>query len=296
MARAITEKTSARSMGSTKSAKKSAKTATAPPAVARAEIAAAVEGNEAAYVRFLPNAQQLDATAIKPFRADASLAYHNVDAGVKAVTAARSELDARVRSIDWTAIAALPDLALAVCFAASQVATAAPPATGIAEKLALARKLRTVLITGADALAAAGLLPAAAVAKIHVGQGPIDTANDCVDLAALFRKHEQDIRGRHAVTKAQLAAAATVGSDLVTLLRPKRARAGTKPVVLTDAISARDRLWTLLIRGHTELRRLGAFHWIDEVNEHVPQLQAHHAQRAKKKPAPVVEDARDTGK
>jgi hypothetical protein len=247
-----------------------------------ADLIAPVTGNQAAYEHFVPATKSLAADRIKAFRADASLAYHNILAGVKAILTARAALDARIRTIDWVAIERLPELALAVCFAASQVETTAVPVTGTAAKLAEARKLRNVLITAADALAAAGLIPLDVVAKIHAGRGHIDLANDCVDLAALFRKYAKEIARQHAVTTLQITRAAELGSDLVAVLKPKRARKGQKAEVLALALDARNRLWTLLIDGHREVRRLGAFQWVEEVDEHVPALQAYRAGARKK--------------
>ena len=52
-----------------------------------------------------------------------------------------------------------------------------------------ARELRDVLLASAEALAKSGVIPARPVAKIREGKGPIDSAQDCVDLSALFLKH-----------------------------------------------------------------------------------------------------------
>lgn len=246
-----------------------------------------VVGNQAAYDRFLPAARELAPDQVVPFRADASLAFHNIEAGVNAVTGVRAALDARIRGIAWDEIIGYPQLALGVCFAASQVETTAPPVTGIAASLAEARRLRKVILAAADALAAAGLIPAGEVAEIHAGHGDIDAAKDCVDLVALFRKHAAPIKGNHAVKPPQLARAAEIGSWLVATLKPRRARKGAKPADLAQATDARDRLWTLLVQGHRELRRLGCFQWLEEVDAHVPTLQAHRRMRAKKTPKPV---------
>jgi hypothetical protein len=262
--------------------KQSPKKAAAPASAEAGDGVAPVTGNEAAYDHFVPATKSLAAASVKAFRADASLAYHNVLAGVKALLEVRAALDGRIRAIEWTTIERLPELALAVCFAASQVETTAVPVTGTAAKLAEARKLRNVLITAADALAAAGVIPLDAVAKIHAGRGLIDLANDCVALAALFRKYAAKIARQHAVTAAQITRSADVGSELVAVLKPKRARKGEKAEVLATALDVRNRLWTLLIDGHRELRRLGAFQWVEEVDEHVPALQAYRAGARKK--------------
>jgi hypothetical protein len=255
-----------------------------PPA--RELPATALTGDEGAYARFLPLAEAIAADQVKAFRADAALALHNVEAGVRAVTGARAALDARVRDLDWAAIEGLPALARAVCFAAAQVETTGLPGVGVADQLAEARKLRVVLLKTAEALAESGRLPVEAVDRIRAGHGFIDTANDCVDLAALFRKHRAKIAGLHALTPQQLARAAELGAELVAALKPKLVGhdggAETPPnppdprraeKLPARAAERRDRLWTLLLQEHRELRRLGAFHWIDEVDAHVPPLR-----------------------
>ena len=193
---------------------------------------------------------------------------------MRAVTGARAALDARVRDVDWRAIEGLPALARAVCLAAARVESTALPGVGVADKLAEARKLRVVLLKTAEALAEAGRLPVEAVEKIRAGHGFLDTANDCVDLAALFRKHRSRVAGLHALTAEQLARAAELGAELVLALKPRLAKAGEDAAAQARAVDARDRLWSLLLEEHRELRRLGAFQWVDEVDAHVPPLQA----------------------
>ena len=72
---------------------------TAPPvapADVRAESVADVVGSQAAYDACLDAAKALAVAEVKPFRADASLAYHNVDTGVSALLGARTALEARI--------------------------------------------------------------------------------------------------------------------------------------------------------------------------------------------------------
>lgn len=246
-----------------------------PAAANPPETEAVVEGSEAAFHAFLPQALALAPAEVAEFHADVSLASRNVDAGVAAVIAARASIEARVSKTDWAAIAALPNLGLAVCFAARRVELSSAVATGTPALLAEARTLRRKLVTSADALAESGLLPEAQVAKAHRGRGPRNTASDLEDLAALFEKNAAAIKGRHPITAAQLARAKVVGATLLKVLRPKAAPRSAKSTETAAAIDARDRLWTLLEKGYTEVRRLGMWQWVDDVDAHVPALQAH---------------------
>jgi hypothetical protein len=251
-----------------KAAKPAAKVRAARPSSSGAPV-------EAAYARFLPLAEAVPAVEVKELGVDALAAYHNVEAGVRAVLQVRGALDARIREIDWGAIEDLKALARAVCFAASQV-EAPLPVVGLADKLAEARRLRGVLLKKAEMLATTGHLPAAAVEKIRQGHGFIDTANDCIALAALFRRYRAKLADTQAVTPVELGRAAELGSELAAALAldPRLVKKSDETTPPSRATDTRDRLWTLLLRGHRELRRLGAFHWIDDVDRHVPPLEA----------------------
>ena len=70
-----------------------------------------------------------------------------------------------------------------------------------------------------------------------------------------------------------------VGTELLTRLKPK----GTKSKdPAEEAVKARDRLWTLLGKGHRDLRRVGMWLWADDVDEQVPPLQSRHVSARKK--------------
>jgi hypothetical protein len=272
-------KSSAKSSRPTaKVARPAAKARAAPRASTSAGVDPGAPG-ETAYTRFLSAAEAVPAVQVKELSVDALAAFHNVEVGVRAVLGVRDALDARIRKIDWAALEGLPALARAVCFAASQVEAAPLPVVGLADKLAEARKLRGVLLKKAELLAATGHLPAAAVEKIREGHGFIDTANDCIALAALFRRYATKLADTQAVTPEQLARAGELGAELATSLAldPRLAKKNEETPAPSRATDTRDRLWTLLLHQHRELRRLGAFHWVDDVDRHVPPLEARRA-------------------
>jgi len=237
----------------------------------------AVVGSQKAYEDLLPEAQAIPESEIRPFRADGSLAYHNVQRGLDAIAPHIDQIKVELPTVDLTRLQALGDLALAVIYAAAQVDRASDGSTpAFLEK---ARALRDVLVKSADALAASDIFPARAVERIREGRGSIDLAQDCVDLAALFKKYENEIQGKTAVTTAQIEDAATVGTELLTRLKPK----GTKTKDPAEAeANTRDRLWTLLVQGHRDLRRVGMWLWADEVDKHVPPLQSRKSSARKK--------------
>jgi hypothetical protein len=106
----------------------------------------------------------------------------------------------------------------------------------------------------------------------------VDAANDCVALAALFRKHAASVRGKTVVTAANVKESAELGTRLLGLLKPAAARNANKTAKskeIVDAVDARDRLWSLATEGHDVLWRAGAYLFgRGEVDARVPALQA----------------------
>ncbi len=169
----------------------------------------------------------------------------------------------------------LSTLAAACWLAAGNVAGTALTPTQVAELRAAVATVRGVLLPTAVGLAAKGLLPAEAVAAIQRGRGPFDAALDVVQLAALLTDHWSAVQGKVPITAGEVAEAAAAGQALADLLRPGEGIAAMRaPTALDDARQLRDGLWTLLRRRHRDLRRCGMYLWDDEVDAHVPALQA----------------------
>jgi hypothetical protein len=135
----------------------------------------------------------------------------------------------------------------------------------------------------------ARLLPAAVVAKIREGHGGIDTAGDCVALAALFQKNATALRGKTPVTKPEIVEAAEVGSRLLAVLQPKKARRRPPAREQMENTVARDRLWTLFERTWEDhVWRSGAWLFGRAVDQHVPPLQSRVATRRSKPATPAA--------
>lgn len=233
----------------------------------------AVAGS-AHYARYLPQAMALPESEVKSFRPDVSLATINAARGVEMVLGHASELAVALPRLDVGAVRTLGDLGSALAFAAAQVERFAPTPTNLKAQLVEARSVRALLLAGADMLVLTGVFPAGNVAKIRKGRGPIDTAGDCVALAALFTKYGAAATAKVAVTAADIQRADEVGSRLLRLLRPGRAK---KPVDkdLIAATDARDRLWTLFERTWQDnVWRAGAWLFGRDVEQYVPPLHS----------------------
>lgn len=245
-------------------------------------------GSEAAFLRFRDEARAYAGT-VRQLNTSPKLVAYNANLGVAAMEPERARLAKELPLYDFAEAQTLPALAQAVVFAAMQVDRHAPSEKTLSAMLKEATGLRANLLAGATALVAAGLVPAREVKLIRAGRGAGDMADDCVALAALFRKYGAAIRGKTAVTAAEVRRAAELGTELQGLLRVPKAKTpkGAKaPTVADEAAALRDRLWTLLALRHDRLRRAAA--WLfgfERLDEKVPPLGAHRATPAKKKPA-----------
>jgi hypothetical protein len=255
-----------------------------------AGLAPADEGSGSAkdFEALVAEARAIPTKEIVPLRGDVALAQHNVGVALEALAPHEATLRALPAPFSWTTCASLGRLAAATVYAAARVDRSSP--RKLRADLQRAREVRKVLMNGAVSLVDAGVFAEKDVRRIQKGSGPRDAAQDCVDLAALYRAHAGQTKGQTAVTKALVDEAAELGDRLLAALTPGAAKAKLAPEVRA-AVADRDGLWTLLVRRYTEqARRAGMFLWVDDVDDHVPLLQSHAGRRAKKgdaAPAPA---------
>jgi len=247
------------------------------------------KGSEAEYRKYLPLAMAVRKSDVQPLHADASLAHQNISVGVASLLAREKE----ARKLPDTNVAALkelPDICLAVAFASARVP--GTRSTGdIAKKLHRLGELRKKLITAADALVLADLFPAKDVADIHAGKGRLDEASDCVALAFLFRTYAKKIAGKTAVTKAEIAEADALGSELLVTLKPKGAPR-TRTEKAQQAADVRDRLWALVRQRYDALWRACAYLYGEaDVAKKCPPLLSHAATTSARKKANAAKRA-----
>lgn len=225
----------------------------------------------AQFNRLLPEARALDKAEVKAFRTDPVIALQNVTDGVRAVIeVGESRLASELPMLDLAHLRDLVNLAIATSFAVRRAENIT--ASGSLPMLKEATVLRARLLAGAEALAAAGLLPAARVSKIRKGRGAIDWAADCVELAALFKENAEAIRGKSPISAADVKRAGELGAELLNVIKPKGSTRDKKSKEQREAIEDRDRLGTLLAQRYAPVRRAGAWFFGDEVGDHVPLL------------------------
>ncbi len=236
-----------------------------------------------AYDKFTAEAIALPKESIQPFRGDALLAYHNVKTGASAVLEHESTAK-QLPEVKLKAIKDLPNLAMAVVFAARQV-NREPEATELAVLWPRVSELRTKMLAFARGLALTGAFPQRDVAAIVAGHGKIDNATDLVQLSALYEKCADAAAHQHGVTPEEIKEAAQLGSRALTILKPATApRTATTSSEIAAAVDMRDRMWTLLTqRYENHLWRAGAWIFKTSVDTHVPPLQSRSVRRAKDK-------------
>ena len=242
------------------------------------------EGSEKAYLRFLPDAQKLDPGDIVRYRFDAHQARNNILIGVPNVMAREAEFKDKIPKEPIDPLRSLPDLIEGVIFAVLQVDRRSRGE--IAKLVQRASALRGPMLDQAEVFASLKLFSAARVRKIREGSGNLDLADDCSSLAALYRAHQDDVKGKNPITAAMVTEAADVGTKLGALLRPAGGRKRKAPPEVGAAIDARDRLWTLVVQRHKRLRSVGAYLFgIEGLDEMVPPL--HSVKRSPRPAAPA---------
>jgi hypothetical protein len=237
----------------------------------------------AAYDHFLPAAKLLADADVVPCRGDLPLALHNVQLGVDHVLPNEARIKKELPAIDLDTLRGLPNLAAGLLYAADRVSRP-PSKADISQKLLRLRKLREPMLLIAEGLAEWGILPAERVAAIRAGKGAIDAARDGIALEALYREFEPLLRNKHPFGESDLKEVAELGNQLVRSITPDGGRHRLEAP--SEETGVRDRLYTLLVRRHSELRKVGHYLYGDAMGEHVPPLSARIA-RPKAGPEPV---------
>ena len=237
------------------------------------------------YAAFLPEAMKLAQEQVQGLRVDVALVYTNVEAGVQAVQRHLSRLKTALPEIDVGRFATLPALASALIYATEQAVRLSQPVrkAEIDAKMARLSALREPMLVIAEGLALLGILPQDRVARIRSGRGPFDVAQDGVALADLYTEYKGKLAGKQPFSEAQIAEAAQLGQELMRLITPAGGRAPANPEA-ERATEARDRLYTLLVLRHAELRKAGFYLFGEEVNERVPTLGARGGTRRRTEP------------
>ncbi len=228
-------------------------------------------GGQAALTRWLAKTHAI--TTPMPMLADGRLAMWNIARGLEALAPLVASLKPGLPHADWQTIENLADLALATAHAEALVDRAEPATSALPALRTRMHELRTQLLTAADLLASFGKLSASHVAEIRKGRGLPDAAQDTSVLSQLFRDNWHTIQGLTPVTKELVEEAGHVGAQVLAVIKPGGGKGGAADANLEALRDQRNRLWTLLVQGHSELSAVAYWHWREEYRSHVPALQ-----------------------
>jgi hypothetical protein len=230
---------------------------------------------------FIAAAREVDASRVRTFHGDASLAHHNVSAGLKAVVAERAAIGATGFRVDWDGLTELPRIALGLVYAVERVGGQQGGDAALQKLLARARILRDIGVAAATALSKSGDVPAAEVKKLKVGAGPRNLARALVRLAEFFTTFRAEAHGRSTFGDAEVAEAERISSELLRRVKPAGVRR-TPGESLTAAQRDRDAFAALLEARYELLERAAGARWGRSLGKHVPSLYARVAAGAKK--------------
>ncbi len=164
----------------------------------------------------------------------------------------------------------------AVCLASYQ------PASELPALLATAGEWRRLLRADAQALLGRGLLPRGCLDKLRGRRGYKNVAFDLAALSALLQRHWPVIRGKTAVTLAEVAQASTLAEQLLTAVGLRE----HGPANQSQNTELRKRAFTLVVTTYDQLRRgVSYLRWNDgDADAWLPSL---YGRRAKKTSARV---------
>ncbi|WP_437668819.1 hypothetical protein [Sorangium sp. So ce131] len=233
----------------------------------------------ACYKRFTPEALAIPDREVELCRADVRIAFANVKQGVEAVCADPERVRRALPELPLDDVLALPDLGRALVFASTRVTARPASSRHIEAKLKIVAELREPMLSLAETLARRGLLPKDVVAEIRAGSGKYDMASDGMALAHLYEEHADVLRGKHPFTEGEFAELQAASEWLLDNLTPDGAR---RPASRQrgEAEKMRDRLWTLMVRRHADLRKIGYYFHGDAFEDVTPKLQSRIASSA----------------
>ncbi len=217
----------------------------------------------------------LPAASILTLRLNLPLARHNARIASQAVLAKRKEITAKMKKPDFEAVERLEARVASTEAASREAHLARPDQPSREADFGRLWPLRALLLSYAETLVVANLVPVEEVDAIKAGVGPRDAADDLVELANLYTKHRNRLQGKMGpITGANLTEAKELGTRLKASITPVVAKKLSPAEAKKDAANVRDRLYTLLMRDWETTWTLGAVAYGTSVNEFVPALGA----------------------
>ena len=233
----------------------------------------------AAYEHFAAELGKLPASDVPVHGGSVEIALHNVRRAVSSMVPLASQIPFILPTVDATKLLELPALALALVFADGKVPREQASTTEIEAALERVTRPRELTHSFLEIGGELGLVNAKRVADIRAGHGKLDKAQDCVDIAGVFRDYESVLAGKHPFAHEMLRDLEETGTWLLAHLSAK----GTAKDVEErhPAAVMRDRFWQALEDRYEELRQVAVAIWgVRQADDHVPPLQSRLYARA----------------
>jgi len=212
---------------------------------------------------------------------DMRLAVFNAKAARAVLIANRAAIEASGVRFDWTHLDTMNTLGRAVTFMVRQVVPR--ESSEVNALLRDGRPLRRLLLSNARTQIIAGRCPADALANIARQRGPLAAADDLVNLAFVHTQH--GLVDGVTVSQEQITRAKAIGTELRDKIRPTgETRAAPLTFAQRDAITLRDRLWTLFLQRYQQMERAGGAIWGADLRKHLPSIHARFVAKKSKKP------------
>jgi hypothetical protein len=227
----------------------SKKTPSAPPSTPPQQAAQA-------YDAILANVDAMPETEVRHVNVDIPRAVSVVLGALVPMRALQADIEREIPAHPIGSLHQLEQLALGAWYAYLLALPETGDLSAVTRLTEEGAPLREGLLVGAEALAARGILDPVTVAEIRSGQGNLDMANDLVALSALFTVHAEAVKGKTAVTEAEVARAASLGPELLAALGTRR-RVGA--AAARKSAERRARAFTLMVDAYDDCRRAVAY-------------------------------------
>ncbi|MGK4005383.1 hypothetical protein WMF31_22330 [Sorangium sp. So ce1036] len=216
------------------------------------------------YERYAMPASELPAAHVHAFRGDASGVLAIVRRAVQSVTRDPARHRRRLPKSRFDAIRTLPELAMALDYAATrmQPEEASPPE--VAERLDLIHEALRPTLAAAEVCFPRGIVPETfGIVRRALVAG--DPANAAAAITDLIMDRWSHVQNRISIPREELA---RMNEAAKWLLR------NTRPAERLDSRDIRDRLWSLLRERYEQLRAIAQEVSGDESREYAPERLA----------------------
>jgi hypothetical protein len=205
---------------------------------------------QAAYQRVVPRLAAIDKRDLLVVNLDIPRLVMIVVGAISEMRKLREACAKSLPDFDLSVFDEIESLALAMGYTHGLHAAASVPILPVRELSARAVEMRLILARDCAALAQRGLIDSGGLKELRGPVGYKNQAFDLLTLVALMRGRWRFIKGKCAVSEAELDEAESVADQLLTAVGERE----QLPQVTAAAADVRRRAFTLFVRAYDELR------------------------------------------